>query len=310
MKYHELIAAAGPAGTLRLPVLAPQQAIDLLSEAIPLRRLVVDRVLGLGGSGIVYAASLAGGEADLAVKVPLTLGGNLDLLWEARFAPPRSLKISGAVEWIGASRAKLPVLSDLEVIVGISRCYPATIHSRLESSDPLDPRTALRWIIQASQALDTMGIVHRDIKPDNIFIDTNDNCRVADFGLAIPGSLGLRSRDEYAGNYFVGTPEYASPEQWAGDEEIDHRSDIYSLGLVLFEMVTRKPARARRMQFASDDNQYGSILARTRYALDLHQVAHDSIRDLLAKATRPNPSRRHETHRDFQAACRKSATYL
>lgn len=78
-----------------------------------------------------------------------------------------------------------------------------------------------------------LGIVHRDLKPQNIMVDEEGNVRIMDFGIA----RTLREKGITGAGVLVGTPEYMSPEQVEG-REIDERSDIYSLGIVLFEMVT------------------------------------------------------------------------
>ena len=78
-----------------------------------------------------------------------------------------------------------------------------------------------------------MGAVHRDLKPSNIMIDKQGNVRIMDFGIA----RSFQTRNVKGPDILIGTPEYMSPEQ-AGANKIDHRSDIYSLGVVLYEMVT------------------------------------------------------------------------
>ncbi|MEM8670921.1 MAG: serine/threonine-protein kinase [Planctomycetota bacterium] len=93
-------------------------------------------------------------------------------------------------------------------------------------------------ICEALQYAHDNGVVHRDIKPENILVDRNGVVKIADFGLA---RLVESSRNEYTltGTHQVmGTPRYMSPEQMAGSRSVDHRADIYSLGVVFYELLT------------------------------------------------------------------------
>ena len=117
----------------------------------------------------------------------------------------------------------------------------------LPTSPSPDPSVRLspRWVAelgrQAAEALDyahRQGIVHRDVKPSNLIVDRDGQLWVADFGLArVPGG------DRTATGTLVGTFRYMSPEQVAGASEvIDHRTDVYSLGATLYELLLLRPA--------------------------------------------------------------------
>jgi eukaryotic-like serine/threonine-protein kinase len=105
---------------------------------------------------------------------------------------------------------------------------------------PLPPERAARITIAVCDALDYIhrnGVVHRDLKPENIMIDEADNIKLIDFGIA--GQAGARRLTFGKLSQVMGTPDYISPEQVKGKRG-DGRSDIYSLGIMLYEMLTGK----------------------------------------------------------------------
>src|SRR4029077_5331363 len=103
----------------------------------------------------------------------------------------------------------------------------------------LAPREALRVaaaIAEALQAIHAAGILHRDLKPGNVMLRDDGSLALIDFGLAKDAALDVEMTDR---GFIFGTPHYMSPEQGHG-EPIDERSDLYSLGVILFEMLARE----------------------------------------------------------------------
>jgi len=108
-------------------------------------------------------------------------------------------------------------------------------------SKELSPESALAMIPQICDALQfahDQGIVHRDIKPENILIDLQGNVKIADFGLAKLLERTSDYRTLTGTGQVVGTPHYMAPEQLERPLEVDHRADVYSLGVVFYEMLT------------------------------------------------------------------------
>ncbi len=107
---------------------------------------------------------------------------------------------------------------------------------------PIPLREAMEMYLRLAPALDTAharGITHRDVKPDNLLFDKYDNVFLSDFGLArLRETIGFANISD---GTIMGTPAYMSPEQIQGDQEIDGRSDIYSMGVVLYQMLCGEP---------------------------------------------------------------------
>jgi len=126
----------------------------------------------------------------------------------------------------------------------VMRYMPGGSLSSLLSSGPLDLAGAVRILAQIAPALDAVhaqGIVHRDLKPANILLDGFNNAAIADFGIAHFND----ATSNLTGEAVIGTPAYMSPEQARSEQALDGRSDIYALGVILFEMLTgRQPYKA------------------------------------------------------------------
>ena len=192
--------------------------------------------LGRGGMGIVYKAHEESLNRFVAIKV---LGEHLTedpthverFLREAQSAA--SLNHPNIVQIYAISEEDGKHFFVMEYVTGRS------LQQILRSSGPLQPEQAARIALQTASGLRAaheQGIIHRDIKPANLLIDDRGLLKIADFGLALVS--GAVSRLTATG-MFMGTPGYLSPEQCL-DKEIDHRTDIYSLGVTTFEALAGK----------------------------------------------------------------------
>ena len=192
--------------------------------------------LGRGGMGIVYKAHEESLNRFVAIKV---LGEHLTedpghverFLREARSAA--SLNHPNIVQIYAVSEEDGRHFFAMEYVSGSS------LQQILRSSGPLDPIQVARIALQTASGLRAAhekGIIHRDIKPANLLIDDRGLVKIADFGLALV--TGGVSRLTATG-MFMGTPGYLSPEQCL-DQDPDHRTDIYSLGVTLFEALSGK----------------------------------------------------------------------
>nr|MBA3539155.1 serine/threonine protein kinase [Deltaproteobacteria bacterium] len=121
-----------------------------------------------------------------------------------------------------------------------------TLAQRMKSRGPIHEGEAamvLRGVSSALAAAHAKGIVHRDLKPDNIFVlpdpdsPLGERCKLLDFGIAKLTDIGLAGSATKTGAV-MGTPTYMSPEQCKGIGNVDHRADLYSLGCILYELVT------------------------------------------------------------------------
>jgi len=185
---------------------------------------------------IVYKAYQAGMDRYVALKIlPRYFASDPQFLGRfeqeakvlARLLHPHILPVHDYGEVDGYTYIVMPFVES------------GTLADILEG-DPL-PLTQIRLIIaQIGDALDyahSQGVIHRDVKPSNILVDQRGNCLLTDFGIAkmVEGSIHFTRTGG-----IVGTPAYMSPEQIQG-EELDGRSDVYSLGIVFYEMATGRP---------------------------------------------------------------------
>ncbi len=204
----------------------------------------VDGVIGSGGMGVVLSATDA------------TLGRSVAI----KFLAPHKARHEGAVaRFVREARAAASIQSEHVVRVfevgTLPNGAPYIVMEHLRGSDlsqelqgrgPLAIPVAVDHLLEACEALGeahALGIVHRDLKPQNLFVTTRPDgapcLKILDFGISKAieeGAPNLTSTDQV-----MGTPLYMSPEQVRSLKNVDHRSDIWALGSILFELVTGRP---------------------------------------------------------------------
>lgn len=193
--------------------------------------------LGQGAMGTVYKARQVRMERWVAIKV-----------LQPELAANATIKQRFLQEARASARLNHP-----NVITGIDAgeidglCYFAmeyvegkTLQELVKQRGPMDERQALEAILQVAKALEhaeKLSLVHRDVKPDNIMITRDRQVKLLDLGLA---KVRAADSDGSTKGMAVGTPNYISPEQAMGRQDIDTRSDIYSLGVTLYFILTGK----------------------------------------------------------------------
>ena len=271
------------------------------------KRYLLESVLGSGGIGTVFKAVQLDCNRKLAIKIlhPDVLG---DEEFKKRFL--REAKVLGklqhenivSVYHIAVSGRGLPYIA-MELLRGES------LRAVINQTDKFLPIRALSIIIQCASALayvHSNDVVHRDLKPENIVLVSEprpDTVKIIDFGLA--RAQDTREQKLTKTGTLIGSVFYMSPEQSMGHKATP-QSDIYALGVILFEMLTgHRPFEA--------DNPIGLMYVQSHSEVPFLKPAEiidfdPRINTLLQKALAKDPANRFATMSEFEAALRKLAS--
>jgi tRNA A-37 threonylcarbamoyl transferase component Bud32 len=199
-------------------------------------QLEILELLGQGGMGAVYKARQRGLDRLVALKILPPEAGRDPAFAERFTREARALAKLSHANIVGVhdfGQADGLFYFVMEYVDGVN------LRQALQGGQ-LQPAEALRIVPQICAALQFAheeGVVHRDIKPENILLDKKGRVKIADFGLA--KLLGRPTSDRLTATHQVmGTPHYMAPEQIERPQQVDHRADIYSLGVVFYEMLT------------------------------------------------------------------------
>src|SRR5215213_8673266 len=272
-------------------------------------RYLLERELGRGGMATVYLARDLRYDRPVALKVlhqelAQALGPERfvqEIKVAARLQHPHLLPVfdSGTAKQRGSAVESL--WFTMPYVAGES------LRQRLAREPQLPLRDAVRIAVEVADALGyahRQGLVHRDVKPENILL-SGDHCVLADFGVAQALDAAGGERLTETGITF-GTPLYMSPEQASAERRLDGRSDIYSLGCVLYEMLAGDPPFTGRTAQAIIARRLSEPVPHLR---PLRDVPH-SVEEVVAKALARSPADRFVDTAQFAQALQAAAGAL
>ncbi|MFW6189310.1 MAG: serine/threonine-protein kinase [Planctomycetota bacterium] len=260
------------------------------NEAHTLGGYALKEVIGHGGLGTVYLATDEASGKQVAVKLlpataALTSEYSDRFYTEARLAT--QIDHPNIIRVFDYGRDEGHLYLVMEYVDGPS------CRARIGKRGKLPWREAVDIARQVARGLAAgaeQGIIHRDVKPDNILIDSNGRARLADLGLA---------KDEdtiqpLPSDTSLGTPDYMSPEQVANSEEVDFRTDVYALGATLFHMVCGKAPYTGRSAYAVMVQHVTARLpSPLKYTPDLPRDVVSVMRKMMAR----DPDGRYQSYR-------------
>jgi tetratricopeptide (TPR) repeat protein/TolB-like protein len=258
----------------------------LASGTVLAGRYRIEGIVGVGGMGIVYRAADLQLGLKVAIKVLRTEHAS-DPRFRERFR--RELILARQVSHRNVVRIHDLGEDGERCFLTMDLVEGRSLRDLLEQEGALPLPRALHLARQLARALagaHVQGVIHRDLKPDNVLIDASDNAFVSDFGIARSlGGVALTRT-----GMVVGTPNYLSPEQARG-EQVDGRSDLYTLGIIFFEML----ADALPFRGGTDSEVLAQRLVAAPSLQALEGKVPPKVLAILRRLLEREPARRYQT---------------
>jgi hypothetical protein len=269
-------------------------------------RYVIEELLGQGGMSAVYKATDPNLKRVVAIKmIHPHLSGNPDFIkrFEEEAASVAQLRHPGIIQVHDFNRDGDVYYMTLEFVPG--ETIQAHLKRLNDAGRKLSPTKAMEYMANTCDAVDyahQRGMIHRDIKPANIMINTHGQAILMDFGIArIVGS-----QRHTATGAVVGTAMYMSPEQIKG-EQPDRRTDIYSLGVTLFEMASGRPPFEAESAMTLMMMHINDPVPNVR---QLNPETPEALVAVINKALEKDPNRRYQTAAQMAAALRNALVQM
>ncbi len=278
----------------------PQVATGPSSVAMPktIGRFTILNEIGRGSYGVVWAAQDPVLAREVAIKViPLAREAEFRTQIEANFL--REAKSAGGMSHPSIVTIYDAGKTDAFAYIAMERLHGQDLHEYLAGGNRMSPRQAASMMMRLADAIhyaNKRGLVHRDIKPSNIFLSRDLKPKLLDFGTALAPTP--RDAKDKGTRQLVGTPNYMSPEQAKG-EPLDARSDIFSLGTILYELLTGRRAFDGR---TIDETLEQVLSARPRAVDKIRPETPEPLLAIVRKAMERDPANRYQKASDFRNA--------
>jgi eukaryotic-like serine/threonine-protein kinase len=252
----------------------------------------IDSLVTQGGMASVFRATDVRTGQPVAIKIPHP-EYEMDVLFYDRFR--READIGRKLDHPGVVKV-LPDEKAGRVCMVMEWVEGRPLRKILDEEKKFSPERAERIAIRICDALAYIhghGVIHRDLKPDNIMVDDQDRIKLIDFGIA--GEAGARRLTFAKFTKAMGTPDYVSPEQVKGKRG-DARSDVYSLGVMLYEMLTGQVPFSGPNPLTSLNQR---LLSPPPPPRDIDPAITPQMQEIIFRAMERDPVNRYQTARDF-----------